>query len=118
MPKRSQKGQIENALHLARLAVEFSYQVWYAEHAELFPRPASGVYWTVRLGRLALQRNGTWAYHSFLGRDAEKESVDLVRAQRFETFDEAVRAATAMFKQEPEHAAELRVQVPKFCGLE
>lgn len=87
----------------ARIAVEFTHQRWTSECENLFPCPLNNNYWTVRLGRLALCRDGTWAFWDrlrSLGND--EESVNFVRNQRFETIEEAIVVATKVFGQTPE----------------
>jgi len=88
---------------LARLAVEFTYERWTSEHTDLFLQPKDKRYWTVRLGRLALCRDGTWAYWERLRGDSKKE-VAFVRRQRFESLEDAITIATKVFGKTPEHA--------------
>jgi hypothetical protein len=91
---------------LALVAVEFDAQPY--RHEGLFDKPADGVVWTVKLGRLALCRDGTWAYWRRLRDDPSKSAEDEVRDQRFEHFEEAVRVATAALGAEPPHAQYMR----------
>lgn len=99
-----------------RKAVEFTYQLWTPEQAELIPRSAlsSKVYWTVRLGRLALTVDGGWAYWAQATRLGEKKFLKFIRQQRFVDFEEAVRVATEVFGQEPEHVEEMRWHARQF----
>lgn len=90
-------------LRLARLAVEFTYQLWTPECEDLFPRPKGKRMWTVRLGRLALCRDGTWAYWDRLRGNGKKE-LAFIRRQRFELLEDAIAIATKVFGKTPEHA--------------
>lgn len=99
---RGEKSELqipENWKDLARLAVEFTHQVWTDESEVLFPRPLNNVYWTIRFGRFALSRDGSWVYWERLSADEKK---DLVRNQRFETIEDAISVATKVFGQIPE----------------
>lgn len=94
---------------LARIAVEFDHQVRLREcEALLKGDPPSRIYWTVKLGRLALRRDGQWAYLSNAKHAESDEDLRFVQMQRFVDFEEAVRVATAYFGQEPEHAIWMR----------
>jgi len=89
----------------ARIAVEFEWHLRSPESEEfLHGDPPSRVYWIVKLGRLALRRDGTWDY---LG-STRHWDFEAIRAQRFVNFEEAVRAATSVFGVEPEHAGYMR----------
>jgi hypothetical protein len=87
---------------LARVAIEFTHKLWRKDECEyLFPQPLNNVYWTIRLGRFALCRDGSWAYWEYL-RTNTKEDLDYVRQQRFETIEEAIAVVTQVFGQTPE----------------
>ena len=94
---------------LARAAVEFEYQLRLERCADLFypDDPPSRFYWTVRLGRLALRRDGSWSYHARATSDSARdaESLEFLRAQRFVRLEDAVAAATRALGGEPPHAA-------------
>jgi hypothetical protein len=87
---------------IARLAVEFDCQVWREEHEDLFQKPLAGYYWTVRLGRLALCKDGTWTFFTRLRDEHGKRIIAHVRKQRFETLEEAIEIATKVFGKTPE----------------
>lgn len=95
--------------HLARIAVEFEYHL--RDHnSEDFLQgdPPSHVYWIVKLGRLALRRDGSWDYIGSARHCRTKKDFEAIRAQRFVDFEEAVRVATTVFSVEPEHATYMR----------
>lgn len=92
----------------ARRGLEFSYQLRSSIHDGMFDgEPASRVCWAVRLGRLAVARNGKLVMFARGGES--KVARILLKAQRFATFDSAVSAAAQLLGGEPEHAAEMRV---------
>ena len=94
---------------IARISLEFDYATRLRFHDCIFVGdPPSKGYWTVKLGRMALQRDGKWAYHASAGQAETESDRRQVQMQRFVTFDEAVRVATKVFGKEPEHAAWVR----------
>lgn len=105
MPKAD---KIKDFEHLARLAVEFTYQAWSRDCEDIMPRPPSGIYWTVRLGLLALQTDGTWAYWTRISSMADKAVARSAAKQRFPDFASAVAAAVKVFGMEPDNVAEMR----------
>lgn len=107
MPKKP-KDQIKDFEHLARLAVEFAYQSWSRDCEDIMPRPPSGIYWTVRLGLLALQTDSTWAYWTRVSSMADKSVARDAAKQRFPSFASAVAAAVRVFGVEPENAEYMR----------
>jgi hypothetical protein len=99
----------KNVSELARIAVEFSAQPRLRDHDDLLKGdPPSRTVWTVRLGRLALRRDGKWAYHSRASSDSDDEHLRFVQMQRFVSLEEAARVATEVFGKEPEHAGWMR----------
>lgn len=99
----------KDSLELARVAVEFDHQVRLREsEAFLKGDPPSRIYWTVKLGRLALRRDGSWAYLTNAKHAENAEDRCFVQMQRFVDFEEAVRVATKFFGKEPEHAGWMR----------
>jgi len=93
----------------ARIAVEFEFHLRSLESEEfLRGDPPSRVYWIVKLGRLALRRDGTWDYLGSARHCRRQKDFEAIRAQRFVNFEEAVRVATSVFGAEPEHAAYMR----------
>jgi len=93
----------------ARIAVEFEFHLRSPESEEfLRGDPPSRVYWIVKLGRLALRRDGTWDYLGSARHCRRQKDFEAIRAQRFVNFEEAVRVATSVFGAEPEHAAYMR----------
>ena len=94
---------------IARISLEFDYATRLRFHDCIFVGdPPSKGYWTVKLGRMALQRDGKWAYHASASHAETESDRRQVQMQRFVTFDEAVRVATRVFGKEPEHAAWVR----------
>lgn len=105
----------KNLSELARVAVEFEYQPRLRESEKLLGGdPPSRVYWTVRLGRMALRRDGEWAYHCRASSAETAEDRRFVQMQRFVDFEEAVRVATKVFGKEPEHAIWAREMAKHF----
>ena len=62
----------------------------------------------MKLGRLALCRDGSWAYLTNAKHAENAEDRRFVQMQRFVDFEEAVRVATKFFGKEPEHAGWMR----------
>ncbi len=58
------------------------------------PKPQDRRLWTVRLGRLALQQDGHWAYLGRLQFAMSKRNRSRIKKQRFGSLDEAIRVAT------------------------
>lgn len=92
---------------LALLAVEFDRQLWTIEHKELFPCPPNKIYWTIRLGQLALKRDGNWDWYERIRWDSGKRVVNRVRKQRFETLEDAIDVAKKVFGEIPPHGKEM-----------
>ena len=94
---------------IARISLEFEYEMRVQSLDGIFVGdPPSRFYWVVKLGRMVLQRDGKWAYHTSAGQAETESDRRQVQMQRFVTFDEAVRVATEVFGKEPEHAAWVR----------
>lgn len=87
----------------ARLAVEFSYQTWTVNMTGIIPKCRG--YWTVTMGRLALCHDHKWRYHE---KARGTSDAEMIRAQRFVDFEEAVKIVTDYFGREPEHAQYMR----------
>ena len=95
--------------HLARIAVEFEYHLRDRDSEDfLHGDSPSRVYWIVKLGRIAMRRDGRWAYLEDARHCSTKRQFGKIREQRFVSFNEAVRVATSVFGAEPEHAAYMR----------